>query len=59
MFSLLREGSPSFGVEGKIQRVKGRGGKSRELEREADIVEHCSVLRIDEDISLTYLLVAG
>jgi len=40
-----------LGEEGKIQRVKGRGGKSRETEREADIVEHCSVLRIDEDIS--------
>jgi len=33
MFSLLREGSPSFGEEGKIQRVKGCGGKSREARK--------------------------
>lgn len=59
MFSLLREGSPSFGVGGKIQRVKGRGGESREARKRDGYCRTLFRIENRRGYLLTYLLVAG
>jgi len=59
MFSLFREGSPSFGVEGKIQRVKGRGGKVRETRKRGGYCRTLFPIENRRGYLLTYLLVAG
>jgi hypothetical protein len=58
MFSPLWEGSPSFGVEVKIQRVKGCGGKCRKA-GETGVVGTFFRIENRRGYFLIYLSVAG